>query len=287
MTTTARQTAKLTTPALRWWSGLVVLYTVLIFGLPANQLTMHTYHLASLEYHILLFAVALPTMLVWLAAFWGYGALRQYAHSIEQSSEGRHFNQLATGCYWLAWSLPLSTITPLVLNTAADRWSAWHSPAIIITNYPGLLLQLIAFSLIGNAARCLIGAAKFRFSLTSARLITLFFVLAGVLYCYLTFRHFEPTSLTSAHNPYSLPVWLAILTVIVQKSTRPIVPASPGLCGGRAGGRNYRLDCSAVYQQRADLARPSGAELQIIDNVAVPHYWWRRLYPAGFRRQTT
>jgi hypothetical protein len=36
-----------------------------------------------------------------------------------------------------------------------------------------------------------------------------------VLYCYLTFRQFNPGSLGSTHNPYFLPIWLLLLTVII------------------------------------------------------------------------
>lgn len=213
--TIARQTAKLTTPAVQWWCALVVIYTVLIFGLPANLLTMHAYHLSSLEYRVLLFAVALPSMLVWLAAFWGYAALRQYAQSIHKTKEGPHFNQLATGCYWLAWSLPLPTIASLLLNTLADKSPGFRPTAIIIANYLSLLFPLVGFSLIGNTARDLTRSAKLSFSLAGARLIMLLFLLAGVLYCYLTFHHFDLTSLTSTHNPYFLPVWLAVVSITV------------------------------------------------------------------------
>jgi hypothetical protein len=43
----------------------------------------------------------------------------------------------------------------------------------------------------------------------------LVFVVGGVLYCYLTFRRFDPSSLGSTNNPYALPIWLMLLTVII------------------------------------------------------------------------
>jgi hypothetical protein len=42
-----------------------------------------------------------------------------------------------------------------------------------------------------------------------------FFLVAGVLYCYLIFRHLDLTSLSSASNSYFLPIWLIVVSVII------------------------------------------------------------------------
>lgn len=213
--TTIRPTAKLIQSVLGWWAVLAAIYTILIFILPANQKTMVVHHLSAFEYHILYFAVVLPYMFVWLAAFWGYAALQQYAKSIKKTKEGAAFSHLARGCYWLAWGLPVTAITSLVLNSAADSWHGWHTWAAVLTNYVAVIFSLIAFSIIGSAARELLNSAKLSFSLAGARLIMLLFAFAGVVYCILTFRHFVLNSLGSTDNPYLLPVWLVVLTITV------------------------------------------------------------------------
>lgn len=190
-------------------------YILLITILPANKQAMHTYHLSTLEYRVLYFAVAIPAVAVWFAAFFGYAKLQEYAASIKNSSEAGAFAQLATGCRWLAWSLPIPALTAVILNSIANSWPGFHSTAIILNNYVSVILSLIAFSVIGFAARELAKQSKIQFSATSARGIMLVFVVGGVAYCYLTFRRFDPNSLGSTNNPYALPIWLMLLTVII------------------------------------------------------------------------
>jgi hypothetical protein len=213
--TESRQVAHLTTRYLQRAILLAGLYVVLIFLLPASRETMRAYHLSAFEYRIILLAVTLPQLVAWLVAFEGYARLRQYVYAIRKTREGVHFDKLATGSAWLAWSLPLPVILALLLNALASSWTALYPASIIIGNYFNLLLPLVAFSLIGTASRGLVSHVKIRFSLANIRTIMLVFLVGGVSYCYLTFKHFDPGSLGSTHNPYFLPIWLMVLSVII------------------------------------------------------------------------
>jgi hypothetical protein len=210
-----KQTAHLITQALQRAGGLALIYTVLIFLLPASHAALRTYHLSALEYRTILFAVALPLMIAWTAAFIGYARLRQYVYSVRETPEGVYFDKLATGCSWLAWSLPVPVIFSLLLNSIANQWPGFYPTSIIIGNYLNLVLPLVAFSVIGIASRGLVNQAKLKFSTASIRVIMMLFLAAGVLYCYLTFRHFDLSSLGSTHNPYFLPIWLMVISVII------------------------------------------------------------------------
>lgn len=194
---------------------LILIYVCLIFLLPTNRETLHVYHINNLEYRFILVALALPSILVWFVAFTGYSKLRQYAEALRSTPEGQHFERLASGTAWLAWSLPAAAITTLVLSGIANKWPSFHASSIIISNYINLLYSLIAFTIIGSGSRGLLNAARLKFSLASLRTMVLLFLTAGVLYCYLTFRRFDLTSLSSTHNPYFLPIWLTVLTVII------------------------------------------------------------------------
>jgi hypothetical protein len=196
-------------------AGLVLIYAVLIFLLPPSRETMQTYDFGPWQYRIVRLALALPALAAWLAAFLAYASLRRYAHTIRKTPEGGHFDRLATGAGWLAWSLPVTMIGALILSSIGNRWTDFHPAAVIIINYVALLLPLIAFSIIGGATRDLATYAKLKVSLANVRVIMLLFLAAGVSYCLLTFRQFNPTSLTSTDNPYYLPIWLMVLTVIV------------------------------------------------------------------------
>lgn len=210
-----RQAAQLMAQALQRAGGLALVYVLLIFWLPASRATMQAYDLSLLQYKAILFVVTLPSIIAWLAAFIGYATLRQYVRLISKTPEGTYLDKLATGCAWLAWSLPVTTIASLLLNSLGDQHPALFPSSIIVNNYLGLLLPLIAFSIIGAASRGLVAQAKLKLSLASIRIIMLLFLAAGILYCYLTFQRFDLTSLSSTQNPYFLPIWLMVLSVII------------------------------------------------------------------------
>jgi hypothetical protein len=212
---TVKEKNQFTSLALQRYILLTVFYILLIFLLPASTITMRDYQLSAFEYRIVVFAVALPAVLVWLAAFIGYAKLREYAYAIRKTPEGIYFDQLAEGCTWLAWSLPVSTIIPTLLNAIANQHPGFHASAIIISNYLSLILPLIGFSMIASASRGLLGNVKVKLSLANARVIIVAFLILGVLYCFLTFSHFDLSSLSSTHNPYFLPAWLMVITVTI------------------------------------------------------------------------
>jgi hypothetical protein len=212
---TAKETKPVMSRALQQYALLAVSYVLLILLLPASAATMREYNLAAFEYRVILLALALPSLLIWLAAFIGYAKLRLYARSIRKTPEGIYFDQLAEGCTWLAWSLPVSTIIPTILNTIANAHPGFHATSIILSNYVSLILPLIGFSVIASASRGLLSNVRAKLSLADARLIIIGFLILGVLYCFLTFSHFNLNSLGSTDNPYFLPAWLMVITVIV------------------------------------------------------------------------
>jgi hypothetical protein len=189
---------------------LIALYIILIFSLPVDQ-TAKNFDLEPLQYRIVRLAVSIPAMLTWLAAFAGYGMLRQYTAAIRRTPDGPHFELLTKGAGWLAWSLPVPIITALILRSLPGM----QTPAVIIINYVSLLLPLIAFSLIGTATRGLANSTPLKLNLANARLIMLVFLALGVTYCWLIFRQFNPSSLGSSDNPYFMPAWLVVVTLIV------------------------------------------------------------------------
>ena len=204
-----------TTRSMQWCIILSVLYIGLILVLPYRHAPIAHHHLSATEYRLASAAIALPVIAVWFFAFWGYAKLREYSDTILKSHEGPHFDRLASGCAWLAWGLPLATISSLILGSLTTRWVGFHSTSIIITNYIALIVPLIAFVIISSAGNGLIGKERPRLDLTSARLTMVVFLAIGVAYCFFVFRSLDLTSLTSTQNPYFLPVWLTILSVII------------------------------------------------------------------------
>lgn len=210
-----KKISNFTAPAMYSCIGLALLYFILIFLLPANKQVTANHNLTSAEYHTLVFLIVLPSVAVWFVAFYGYAKLREYAVSLKAAPESMGFERLARGVMWLAWSLPVTAIVSITVNSIANSSSGFHPAAIIITNYITLLFPLVAFSLIGMASRNLLSHTKLSLSSTTTRIIMVLFLIAGVLYCYLIFRNFDSSSLGSTDNPYFLPIWLMLITVIV------------------------------------------------------------------------
>ena len=173
------------------------------------------YHLTPEAYHVLLSALTMPSLTVWLVAFLAYGKLYEYVDLINDSTESIGFARMARGIKWLAWSLPLSSIVSLVAFAIMNTSSGCHTIGIVANNYLTLILPLIGYSLIGSGGRSLMAQAKLSFSVSDAQSIMLSFIGGGVLYCYLTFRQLSSIRLSSTHNPYALPVWLVVVSIII------------------------------------------------------------------------
>ncbi|MDB5171041.1 MAG: hypothetical protein JWO35_735 [Candidatus Saccharibacteria bacterium] len=213
--TVKKNTSDITGRVIQRYVILAALYTLLIFLLPANTTAMREHMLTPLQYKVLLFAIGLPSLMAWLAAFIGYARLHQYADSIADTSEGPSFKQLAKGSTWLAWSLPIPIILSLLFNAYANGHSDFRPTAIITSNYLNLLFPLTALTIIGFASRALTASAQLSFSVARARSIIAAFVVAGLAYCYFTFQRFDLSSFGSTDNPYYLPLWLMVITVII------------------------------------------------------------------------
>lgn len=194
---------------------LIPLYIGLIFILPANKVVLRSYGLEPLQYHILLLLVTLPYMLVWLGAFLAYARLQQYTKLLKKTPEGRDFQQVTQGIKYLAYGLPLVAVLSICLNSIGNNISELKAASIIIINYLSLAVPLIAYSSMRKGTHGLVERAKLRFSLNDMRTIVIALVLIGVGYCYFTFKKLNLESMGSADNPYYLPAWLMITTVIV------------------------------------------------------------------------
>jgi hypothetical protein len=195
---------------------LVAVYYLLLFLLPASKTAMRTYHLTPMSYHVLLVVVELPLTATWLAAFYGYFKMRQYTTSIADTPEEAGFKRLTKGFQWLAWSLVLPTVLSLITNSIANNHPGFHPTAIILSNYLSLVFPLVAFTLMASGADHLLTRVQWgrRPTQNLKAILLLFAILSGV-YCFLTFRHLDLSHPGSTDNPFYLPAWLLLFTIII------------------------------------------------------------------------
>jgi hypothetical protein len=180
-----------------------------------SQASLNSYKVSSIDYNAASLVVAVPSIIVWFVAFLGYTKLRSYALLISTTNEGPHFDRLATGTAWLAWSLPLMSIFNRLSDGIAHRAISFHATSIILNNYFDMVLSLISFAIIGSAVHGIIMSNKRELKATKAKMIMTIFILLGISYCFLTLKAFNLRSISSTYNPYYLPAWLMIISVII------------------------------------------------------------------------
>lgn len=194
---------------------LAIVYLVSILLLPANTLTMKQYGWSAGEYHLVYFLVALPIVAVWLCAFYGYAVVREYATMLKDTAHtGRASVLAARGIGWLAYGVAIPNVVTTVLAIIADAHPGFHGAALIISNYVDVFIAVVAFSIFGIASRRLLETSHAKLSAAGIRMLTVFFVMLGVAFCYLVLRHFDLQTPASANNPFHLPLWLMLLTII-------------------------------------------------------------------------
>jgi len=154
-------------------------------------------------------------MLVWLGAFYGYGKLQQYTNLLKKTPEGIDFQCIAKGVRYLAYGLPLVALASISLSTIANSNPGFKPTAIIVVNYLSLLVPLLAYNMIRKGSHGLVERSKTRFSLSDMRALVMVLVVIGVAYCYFTFKKLNLESIGSSINPYYLPAWIIITTLII------------------------------------------------------------------------
>jgi hypothetical protein len=197
-------------PDYTWYGLFTATYLILSLALPVNPHTLEKVHLSIGEYHVYMFAIILPYVLIWFAAFYAYVTLRSYTRTISKSAEGPAFFQIAHGIQVMAWGLAIPAIISIILKGIAAGHSGFENTATIINNYIQLLVPLIAFTFISAGTRKLSDLVQTRPTLRSIRLFAFAFIIMGVYYCYLTLR-----ARFTHGDPYHLSITGTLLTIVV------------------------------------------------------------------------
>ena len=195
-----------------YFAILSCIYIVLSLVLPVNRHTLVTYHLSNAQYHVLILTIILPLVAIWFAAFYGYAKLQEYAETVQKTPEGPSFKTISRGAAWLAWTLPASSISSVIFTAIANVHPGFHNAAVIVDNYISLFFGLVAFIIISRGTRGLTDIVRPKPNLFGFRNLIVLFITIGVVFCYTTLNN-----IIDAHhgNPYHLPVWLLLFTIIV------------------------------------------------------------------------
>jgi hypothetical protein len=193
-----------------WYGVLSALYLILALVLPPNTATVQTYNLSNGAYHILMIMLGFPLIAVWAAAFYGYTKLAAYANAVASNGEGHAFRHLTRALAWLAWGLPISANLNAILGGISHQNHDFVAAGLILSHYFSLMIALFAFSAMADGAREL---ADIVGKLPRKPVIRV--ALLGVIVMSAGFTYVTLHALNSHNNPYHLPVWLILFTIII------------------------------------------------------------------------
>ena len=194
---------------------LSFLYIALLLLAPSDQTATQGLVLSGDNYQKLLIVTQVPLVLLCGLSYLAYRHLSTYTGQIVGSQEESGFNGLARGCKWLSWGLLISALLSVSLNYLALKGHDLHPAMIIFQNYVSLIFPVVAFSIMYDSTHRIAGNYLKQQSrvYTLTRQIALMSI--GVVYSYLVLNNLAATALDSSDNPYYLPAWIIILSLMI------------------------------------------------------------------------
>lgn len=198
--------------------GLWLVYAALAI-LPKHEITTAHYGVSHAGLNVILAILTIPALFVWFALLYAANRFYSYARTIRGSADGRGFNAISLGLYWLLGS---SMFTSLLSQFGSIYQAIYGSSTTatnvvtIVSNYIGVIsaLGLFGFFLYGAYQLMHSINAKVDLDYHLRRLIIPVAVLGGIYIYAIMHNAYRQVS----HNPvisptYALPDWLIIVTV--------------------------------------------------------------------------
>ncbi len=199
--------------------ALALVYLAQSIFIRPDVAVLHKYHITQGKAIFLTLAIALPYIVIWFIALFGYLRLAGYTALIRDSKDGKAFVAISNGILALTLWLPINTI----LTGIARYVNNTHPSATAITvqtiNYINLVLLFTGFLMINNGAQKLLKVIKARNYSYRQIAANSVFIISLVLYIYLVLndpaRQFPNGDVHLA--TYYLPDWLIISTLVIPR----------------------------------------------------------------------
>ena len=172
-----------------WFIILAVITAGLALGLPPDPQTLHQLHISSVMYRVAIVVLLIPYGLIWYTAFYAFAKLKEYSRAIKGSDDGKAFHNIMVGMGVLAFGLIVPTAISLIMQDIASHHHGFTPASVIINNYLGLLLALIAFVYINNGTHLLTRLSKNQPGLAGLRIFTLLFITLASVFTYLVVNY--------------------------------------------------------------------------------------------------
>ena len=194
---------------LKWFVVLAVIAVGLALGLPPDPQAVQHLHTTQASYRLAIAALLIPYILIWYASFFSFAKLQEYSKPLKDTKDGAAFRKITIGMGTLAFSLVVPTIIMLILSNIASHQSSFGTTAGIINNYLGLFPGMIAFLLLYNGARQLLGTVSKKAGRLDIRWHAPWFLLLSATFSHLAIEN------QYRWDSYHLAVWLLITTYVV------------------------------------------------------------------------
>jgi len=199
------------------YAPLTALYLLMSVIYPMDHETMVRRHLTLGQARVASLAIAIASVVIWLLSFYGARRLQEYSQGIKKAPDGEAFTRLAQGVWLLALYLPMRALVKILLNYLVRNHPGLQGAVNDVIIYVTLLLPLVGFVVISQAAWSLARLAKVKMSLSEIYTLSLVYITLGVTYSYVSFTaqgHIPPSNwlVTSLD---SIPLAFRIVTVIV------------------------------------------------------------------------
>ena len=192
-----------------YFTGCVLLYLLITLWTPVDPKAIHQYHLTTTQVHLLSVGIIVPVLLIWCLALYAYKRLTDYSSLISNHKDGKLIRLVGQGVGVLALGSPTTAVINSFMTFLSRHRASLLTPSLIITNYFTLIIPLLAFIIIGMAARRLTSNTKYRLSQTMTNALLIAFTCLSVAYCYFIFSNQHITTV------YKLPLSILALTVVV------------------------------------------------------------------------
>jgi hypothetical protein len=199
-----------------YYTALTICSLIYISGTLIAPISSNRFNLTPAKTHLLQVCIALPIILIWLAALYGAERLKTYSEVIKNYPDGKAMGTLAAGLTILVASIVINGLVS-ILRPWALR-DGWLPAFTIINNYLSIIIPLIGFWIMYRGSTQLLKTTKVVRKYT-ARWIPISIVLAAIAAVYLlvimNYDYRNATPDPTKYSSFYLPDWLIVISLVI------------------------------------------------------------------------
>lgn len=197
---------------------LILVYLIISFGIAPDSATLVRYNISATQLRLLSLTIIIPSILIWVAGFYGMERINRYAAKIKGSTDGEGIKYLGLGVSVLVISVPVVAIVSRLLTAGVQQNVVQQHVATIINTHMNVLFYLVGFALLfAGSSKLLKSLRRIELSQRSISAAIVLLIVIGVPYVFATMnnpsREIAVAPVTVA--TFAMPDWLIVTTIVV------------------------------------------------------------------------